>query len=109
MASRGVESARAANLPAAVGLMGVYRARVRRMLGETEPRHELDMQVSETLAPLEKMEWHGVIPNLLLERAGIAKLRGDTDGMKRDLAEVRRLYTKLGVTGWDDYARSIEA
>ena len=46
---------------------------------------------------------------LLLERAGLAKLRGDPDGMKRDLAEARRLFADMGVTGWDDYARSIEA
>jgi hypothetical protein len=31
------------------------------------------------------------------------------DGMKRDLTQARRLYTEMGVTGWDDYARSIEA
>ena len=46
---------------------------------------------------------------LLLERSGLAKLRGDTDNMKRDLAEARRLFAEMGVTGWNDYARSIEA
>ena len=46
---------------------------------------------------------------LLLERAGLAKLRGDLDGMRRDLTEARRLFAEMGVTGWNDYARSIEA
>ena len=36
-------------------------------------------------------------------------MRGEADGMARDLAEARRLCTQIGVTGWDDYARSIEA
>ena len=35
-------------------------------------------------------------------------LCGDTDGLARDLAEARRLFAEMGVTGWDDYARSIE-
>ena len=34
--------------------------------------------------------------------------RGDADGMARDLAEARRLFAEMGVTGWDDYARAIE-
>jgi len=46
---------------------------------------------------------------LLLERAGLGRMRGDTDGMARDLAEARRLFAQMGVSGWDDYARSIEA
>ena len=50
----------------------------------------------------------GMLPLILLERAGLARLRGDADGMARDLAEARRLFTQLGA-GWDDYARSIEA
>jgi class 3 adenylate cyclase len=33
----------------------------------------------------------------------------DTDGTARDLAEARRLFAEMGVSGWDDYARSIEA
>ena len=41
--------------------------------------------------------------------AGLARLRGDSGGMARDLAEARRLFAEMGVTGWDDYARSIEA
>ncbi|MBI3799085.1 MAG: hypothetical protein HY268_19235, partial [Deltaproteobacteria bacterium] len=46
---------------------------------------------------------------VLMERAGLARLRGDADAMARDLAEARRLFAQMGVTGWDDYARSIEA
>ena len=51
----------------------------------------------------------GWLPLVLLERAGLARLRGDADGMARDLAEARRLFAQMGVTGWDEYARSIEA
>ena len=46
---------------------------------------------------------------MLLERAALARLGGDTDGMDNDLSEARRLFARTGVTGWDDYARSIEA
>ena len=109
MASRGVEQTRAANLVAIEGLQGAFRARVLRMLGELDLQHELDAQISETLAILAKAEMFGFLPNLLLERAGLAKLRGDMDGMKRDLTEARRLFAEMGVTGWDAYARSIEA
>jgi len=49
------------------------------------------------------------MPLTLLERAGLARMRGDTDGMARDPAEARRLFAEMGVTGWDEYARSIEA
>ena len=51
----------------------------------------------------------GVLPLVLLERAGLARLRGDADAMARDPAEARRLFAEMGVSGWDDYARSIEA
>jgi hypothetical protein len=44
----------------------------------------------------------------LLDRGGLARLRGDADGMARDLAEARRLFAEMGVTGGEDYARSIE-
>ena len=50
-----------------------------------------------------------MLPLVLLERAGLARMRGDADGMARDLAEAPRLFAKMGATGWDDYARSIEA
>ncbi len=37
-----------------------------------------------------------------------ARLRGDAEGMARDLAEARHLFAEMGVTGWDKYARSTE-
>jgi hypothetical protein len=58
---------------------------------------------------LQRVNGVGLLPLLLLERAGLARLRGDADGTARDLAEARRLFAQMGVTGWDDYARSIEA
>ena len=36
-------------------------------------------------------------------------LQGDDDAMARDLADARQRFSEIGVTGWDDYARSIEA
>ena len=38
----------------------------------------------------------------------LLRLRGDADGMTRDVAEARQLFGEMGATGWDDYARSIE-
>ena len=46
---------------------------------------------------------------VLLERAGLARLRGDADGMAQDLPQARRLFAEIGVSGGDDHARSIEA
>jgi hypothetical protein len=65
-------------------------------------------QITETLALIEKWGMKGYLPLLLLERAGLARLRGDADGMTRDLATARHLFGEMGTTGWDDYARSIE-
>jgi hypothetical protein len=63
----------------------------------------------ETLEVLHRAEAKAWLPLLLLERAGLARLRGQADGMARDLAEARRLFAEMGVTGWNEYARSIEA
>ena len=49
-----------------------------------------------------------MLPLVLLEQAGLARMRADHDGMARRLAEARRLFNEMGVTGWDEYARSIE-
>jgi hypothetical protein len=70
---------------------------------------ELEAQIAETLELIGHTDAQGWLPLVLPERAGLARMRGDADGMARDLAEARRLFAQMGVTGWDDYARSIEA
>jgi hypothetical protein len=73
------------------------------------PRHsELEAQIAEALELYRRADMKSWIPPLLLERAGLARLRGDADGMARDLAEARRMFAEMGVTGWDAYAKSIE-
>ena len=67
------------------------------------------MAVVETLDLSQRADMVGMLPLILLERAGLFRMRGDAAGMARDLAEARRLFADMGVTGWDDYARSIEA
>ena len=79
------------------------------MLGGEAHQDEFEAQIAETLAMIQRTDANGWLPQILLERAGLARLREDTDGMARDLAEARRLFAQMGVTGWDDYARSIEA
>jgi hypothetical protein len=51
----------------------------------------------------------GILPLVLLERAGLARMRDDADGIERDQTEARRLFAQMGASGWGDYARSIEA
>ena len=80
-----------------------------RTAGGVQYIDELEAQIVQAFEPLHRMESTGWMAMLLLERAGLAKLRSDMDGMKRDLAEARRLFADMGVTGWNDYARSIEA
>jgi hypothetical protein len=82
---------------------------VLRTVGGSEQEDELDAQIVETLEVIERTELRGLLPRILLECAGLARLRGDVDALARDLAEARRLFAEMGVTGWDDYARSIEA
>jgi len=89
--------------------VGVVRTRVLRTVNGAHQLEELDAQIAATLEVLLRTNAKGWLPMLLLERAGLARLRGDMDGMARDLAEARRLFAQMGVTGWDDYARSIEA
>jgi hypothetical protein len=84
-------------------------ARSLRMVGGLEHQEDLEAWIAEVLALIERVDHQGLLPLILLERAGLARLRGDADGMARDLAEARRLFAEMGVTGWDDYARSIEA
>jgi class 3 adenylate cyclase len=87
---------------------GFIRARALRMADGASNLVELDAEIAETMLVLQRLELFGLMPLLLLERAGLARLRGDPHGMARDLAEARRLFVQMGVTGWDDYARSIE-
>ena len=88
---------------------GFMSARALRMGGGLEVLDELEALIAQTWAIQQRLDAKGWMPLLLMERAGLAKLRGDTDGMKRDLAEVRSRFAEMGVTGWNDYARSIEA
>ncbi|MBI1816890.1 MAG: AAA family ATPase [Deltaproteobacteria bacterium] len=88
--------------------VGFLRARVLRMVNGATHLDELEAQIAETLEVLRRNDAKGWLPLLLLERAGLARLRGDADGLARDLAEARRLFAEMDVTGWDDYARSIE-
>ncbi|MGH7924819.1 MAG: ATP-binding protein, partial [Candidatus Binatus sp.] len=89
--------------------LGFLRARVLRMIGGVQELDALEAEIVGTLELIHRGEAKGWLPLILLERAGLARLRGDADGMARDMAEARRLFAEMGVTGWDDYARSIEA
>jgi len=48
-------------------------------------------------------------PQVRSEGARLGFDDDQVDGMARDLAAARRLFGQRGATGWDDYARSIEA
>ena len=109
LASRGVEEARAGDLILPWLMGGLLRARVLRMLGEPQRESELEAQIAETLGLAERTQANGWLPLILLERAGLARLREDADAMARDLSEAARLFADMGVTGWSEYARSIEA
>ncbi|MFI5352656.1 MAG: hypothetical protein ACHQZS_06800 [Candidatus Binatales bacterium] len=89
--------------------MGFLRARVLRIVNGAQDLDALEAEIVETLEVLNRAHAKGWLPLLLLERAGLARLRGDADGMARDLAEARALFAQMGVTGWNEYARSIEA
>jgi hypothetical protein len=109
LALRGVEQARANALDLVRAIHGTLRARVLRMIGGRQHQRELEAQIAEALDLIQRTDMESWLPLLLLERAGLARMRGDADGMARDLAEARRLLAQMGVSGWDDYARSIEA
>src|SRR5262245_37624240 len=70
---------------------------------------ELEVQMAKAFEALQRADMKSFLTLILLERAGLVHMRGDADGMARDLAEARRLFAEMGVTGWDTYARSIEA
>ena len=88
--------------------MGVVGARVLRTVNGSAGLEELAAHISMTLEALLRTDATAYVPMLLLERAGLAKLGGDEAGMKDDLSEARRLFADLGITGWNEYARSIE-
>ena len=89
--------------------VGIVRARVLRMVNGSQRLDELEAQIARTLGVLRRTNAKRWLPMLLLERAALARMRRDMDGMARDLAEARRLFAEMGTTGWDEYARSIEA
>jgi len=108
LARQCVERARAGALDIQRLVQGAFLARVLRMIGGRQHHGELEALIVETLELIERTRMKGWLPFVLLERAGLARMRDDTGGMARDLAEARRLFAEMGVTGWDEYARSIE-
>ena len=109
LARRGIEQANANALDWPRAMQGALAARVFRMLGARQHQGEIETLIAVTLDLIRRTDMKGMLPLILLERAGLARLRGDAEGMARDLAEARRLFAQMGVTGWDEYARSIEA
>jgi class 3 adenylate cyclase/tetratricopeptide (TPR) repeat protein len=109
LARRGVERARNQALDNVRMLQGLFCARVLRTVGGPECYAELQARIEETLEVVQRTRAKGFLPMLLLERAGLARLRDDTAGMARDLATARGALAQMGITGWEDYARSIEA
>ena len=109
LALRAVERARDNALDTPRLINGALRARVLRTAGGLQHQRDLEAQIAETLDLIQRTDMKAWLPLVILERAGLARMRGEADGMKRDLAEARRLFAEMGVTGWDDYARSIEA
>lgn len=105
LARSGIAKSSTANIM----LFGVPQARALRTAGGPQCEAELEAHIATTLAEMQRSDAMGWLPLLLLERAGLARMRGDADGMARDLAEARRLLAETGVTGWNAYARSIEA
>ena len=104
-----MEQARAYELDTPRIIEGALRARVLRMVGGEQHQAELEAQIAEMLELIQRTDAQGWLLFVLLERAGLARLRDDADGIACDLAEARRLFAQMGVSGWDDYARSIEA
>ena len=86
---------------------GCLRARVLRMAGGVDNAEELAAQVAATLEAIACAEMESCRPLILLERAGLHHLTGDADATARDLGEASDLFRRMGVSGWDDYARSI--
>jgi hypothetical protein len=109
LARRAVEHARTNALPLVIAINGLHRARVLRMIGGPQHLHDLEAQIAEAFDLFQRADMKSWVPLILLERAGLARLRGDAGGMARDLAEARRMFAEMGVTGWGAYARSIEA
>ena len=109
LARRSVEKARADDLGLIQSFNGTLRARVLRTIGGAQHRDELEAQIIEVLDLIERRELEGLLPHILLERAGLAGMRGDAEAKARDLARARSLFAAMGVTGWEDYASSIEA
>jgi class 3 adenylate cyclase/tetratricopeptide (TPR) repeat protein len=109
MASEAAKRARAEGLHLMLAYGGPLRARALRVCGLPGAEDAIEAQCADTYAQYtERGEWNGFLPHILIERAALARVRGDQAGTERDLTEARRLFAEMGVTGWDDYVRSIE-
>jgi class 3 adenylate cyclase/tetratricopeptide (TPR) repeat protein len=109
LATRGADQARAEKLLTPWIINCSLRARVLRMIGGVPQQGALEAQIAEALELIQRQGAKGLLPQVLLERAGLARMRGDADGLARDLAKARRVFAEMGVTGWDEYASTIEA
>ena len=89
--------------------VAVPQARALRIAGGLVYKAELETVIDGVIAEMERNETFGWLPLVLFERAALARLRGDLDSMARDLAEARRRLAEMNITGWEEYARSIEA
>ena len=109
LAQSGIARARANELAFPQLINGIFRARVLRSVGGPRHLHDLEAQIAEMIELIQRTDAKSFLPLALLERAGLARLRGDPGAMTRDLATARDLFAETGVSGWNDYARSIEA
>jgi tetratricopeptide (TPR) repeat protein len=89
--------------------VGFVRARAMRVAGGLDLEAGIHAEIALALHNAEQRRSSSLEPLLLLERAGLARLRGDAVGMANDLAAALRLITAFGMTGWESYARSIAA
>ena len=109
--TRGLELARRSTREATndtARAIGFLQARVLRIVDGASHLDELEALIAQTLDVIVRTGANGWRPLILLERAGLARLRGNDAAMAQDLAHARRLFAQSGATGWDDYTRSIE-
>jgi class 3 adenylate cyclase/tetratricopeptide (TPR) repeat protein len=78
------------------------RARVLRCARGADGRDEIERALDRALELVEETKGRSIEPQLLEERARLARLLGDDDACERELREAHRLYTEMGATGHAD-------
>jgi predicted ATPase/class 3 adenylate cyclase len=78
------------------GRLNLARARLLRAAHGDDAMAEIERALDAAGAELERIDWHAYVPELLVERAALARMRGNEEERLQHLREAHRLSNEIG-------------